>query len=164
LLRVAIEGNTGNGALALCNVHGPASVLLGALAHQISDHAPAKGERRVVVGQCHRAEPLNLGTVVISDDEAVGGHVGTHDLCSIFTEGLIRTDFSRSPQFSRLFGAISILRFYVRRAGADRSPLAPTARIRLPYANTIQPLTLEQCVAITDENLFNIEQVDRKIA
>jgi hypothetical protein len=111
-----------------------------------------------VVGQRHAAEPLNLGSVVISDDEAIGGHAGTHNLCSIFTGGLIRTDLFPSPQFARLFGATSILRFYVRNVGAGRSPVAPIARIRQPYENTIQPLTLAQCVTINDAKLFNIDQ------
>jgi hypothetical protein len=75
LIRPAIEGNAANGAFALRNVHSPAGVLLGALAHQISDHESAKGERRIVVGQCHSAELFNLGSIVIAHDETVGGQV-----------------------------------------------------------------------------------------
>jgi len=66
--------------------------------------------------------------------------------------GLNRTGLFGSPQSARLFGAISILRFYIRSVGADRSPVAPTARIRQPYANTMQPRTLAQCVTITTPN------------
>jgi hypothetical protein len=84
-----------------------------------------------------------------------------HTICiQIFTWGLIRTDLFRSPQFARLFGATSILRFYIRSVGADRLPVAPIARIRQPYANTIQPRTLAQCVTIKTQNLVKIEQVE----
>ena len=59
--------------LVLRNVHGPAGILFGTLAHQISDHESAKGERRVIVGQCHTTELFNLGSAV-THGEAVGEH------------------------------------------------------------------------------------------
>jgi DNA invertase Pin-like site-specific DNA recombinase len=65
----AIEGNAGNGALVLRDVHGPAGVLLGALAHQISDHLLAKGERLTVVDQRHAAERVELGKLLKRLDE-----------------------------------------------------------------------------------------------
>jgi hypothetical protein len=95
-LRAAIEANIGNCALVLGNFHGPAGVLFGTLAPQISDRLFAKGERLAVVGKSHTTELLTLGSVTIPDDEAIDAHGGTHiRSVQYFREVLIRTALFR---------------------------------------------------------------------
>jgi hypothetical protein len=62
--RVSGEGDAAYGALALRDVDGPASVLLGISLHRVPDYLRAKGERGSIVGELHVTEVVNVAIAI----------------------------------------------------------------------------------------------------
>ena len=56
-----------NVALAFCDVHHPAGVLIDVVAQHVSDHVVAEGERRVVVKQVNETENCPVAVIAVAN-------------------------------------------------------------------------------------------------